>query len=487
MNTFLINQRQSGGAMVKPSDKDCKMSGKILIVDSVSTNRIVLRVKMLAAKYDVEAVATCAEAMVRIASAPPDLVLINLTDPTDDGHDFCRTLRGDPATCHIAIISVGATDTSTARFGALDAGADDVLPRPISDTLLLARVRSLMRRRNLSRELQMRDGTNRNFGLEETRAPRIAPARITLLSDCLNAAKSMQAQLQAGLNQRIRVTNSDCALIDDDSVGKTDLFVIDGSTAQLSAGQLFRLVADLRARESTRLSAQLILLPRKHTETAAMLLDLGADDLILGDVTADELTLRVRSLLRHKFNQDRLRETLRDGFNAAMTDPLTGLYNRRYAETHLRHIAEKAHATGCQYGLMMIDIDHFKRINDGFGHAAGDRVLCGLADRLRQNFRPEDLVARIGGEEFLIAMPRTTLEEVKAAAQRLRRLVNIRPFPIGDGKSDLHVTISVGVAIDSQNPDEMTSLGDLFQRADAALYVAKANGRDAISVSQTAA
>jgi two-component system cell cycle response regulator len=77
-----------------------------------------------------------------------------------------------------------------------------------------------------------------------------------------------------------------------------------------------------------------------------------------------------------------LRETLRDGFNAAMTDPLTGLYNRRYAETHLRHIAEKAHATGCQYGLMMIDIDHFKRINDGFGHAAGDRVLCGLADRL---------------------------------------------------------------------------------------------------------
>lgn len=463
------------------------MSGKILIVDKVSTNRIVLRVKMLAAKYDVEAVATCAEAAARIATDLPDLILINLTDPSEDGHSFCRTLRSDPDTGHIAIISVGATNSTMSRFGALDAGADDVLPRPISDSLLLARVRSLMRRRNLSRELQMRDGTNRNFGLEETRAPRIAPAAITLLSDCPNAAAARTMQLQTGMNQRIRVSTSDCALIDDDRAGKTDLFIIDGSTAHLSAGQLFRLVADLRARKSTRLSAQLILLPRQHTETAAMLLDLGADDLILGDVTPDELMLRVRSLLRHKFNQDRLRDTLRDGFHAAMTDPLTGLYNRRYAETHLRQIAEKAHASGCHYGLMMIDIDHFKRINDGFGHTAGDRVLCGLADRLLQNFRPEDLVARIGGEEFLIAMPRTTLEEVKAAAQRLRRLVNIRPFPIGDGNNDLHVTISVGVAVNSQKPDELTSLGDLFKRADAALYVAKANGRDAISVSQTAA
>ena len=463
------------------------MSGRILIVDSISTNRIVLRVKMLAAKYDVDAVASCAEAMMRIDACPPDLILINLTDESDDGHGFCRRLRNVPATANIAIISVGALDTSVARFNALDAGADDVLPRPISDALLLARVRSLMRRRNLSRELQMRDGTNRNFGFEEAAAPRLSPPRITLLSGSPHSARAIAADLQAGLGHRIRVIDADCALDDTTDVGMTDLFVLDGTDGAMTAGQMFRMVADLRARETTRLAAQMVLLPRDLAETGAMLLDLGADGVVLGTVCTEELTLRVRSILRHKMDQDRLRDTLRHGFHAAMTDPLTGLYNRRYAETHLRQIAEQAHATGCKYALMMIDIDHFKRINDGFGHAAGDSVLRGLADRLRQNFRPEDLVARIGGEEFLIAMPRTSLEEAKAAAQRLRRLVNIRPFPIGPGLKDLQVTISVGVALDSLQPDDTSTLGDIFKRADAALYDAKSNGRDAVAVSQSAA
>ncbi|MFZ3581513.1 diguanylate cyclase [Loktanella sp. DJP18] len=473
------------------------MSGRILIVDSVSTNRIVLRVKMLAAKYDVDAVASCAEAAARIAVCPPDLMLINLTDDSDVGHGFCRKLRVDPKTTHIAIISIGALDTSVARFSALDAGADDVLPRPISDALLLARVRSLMRRRNMSRELQMRDGTRRNFGFDETPKPRITPARITLLSENPVTARALVDTLEQRMKQRIRINTFDCALTDttdgDTASGgttdgcTTDLFIVDGTAPVLTAGQMFRLVADLRARESTRLAAQMVLLPRQHADTGAMLLDLGADDVVMGAVGADELLLRARSLLRHKFDQDRLRDTLRHGMHAAMIDPLTGLYNRRYAESHLRHIAEQAHAAGSQYALMMIDIDHFKRINDSYGHAAGDRVLCGLATRLKQNFRPEDLVARIGGEEFLIAMPRTTQGEAIAAAQRLRRLVNIRPFPIGDGATDLRVTISVGVALDSLNPQDATSLGDLFKRADAALYDAKANGRDAIAFSQSAA
>ena len=463
------------------------MSGKILIVDSVSTNRIVLRVKMLAARYDVDAVASCAEAATRIAIHQPDLILINLTDAQGEGHALCRALRADVTTANIAIISVGVLDTATARFSALDAGADDVLPRPISDTLLLARVRSLMRRRNMSRELQMRDGTNRNFGFEEITARLITPAGITLLSDAPTAATDLAADLQAGLGQSIRVITSDDALIENNDVGITDLFMIDATVGGFRARQMFRLVADLRARQSTRLATQMIILPSQQTEAAAMLLDLGADDVILGSVGTQELVLRAKALVRHKMDQDRLRDSLRNGLHAAITDPLTGLYNRRYAETHLRHIAEQARAVGREYALMMIDIDHFKRINDGFGHAAGDMVLRGLADRLKQNFRPEDLVARIGGEEFLIAMPRTSLSEAKAAAQRLRRLVNVRPFPIGDNRQDLHVTISVGVALDRLDSGMIENLGDLFKRADAALYRAKANGRDAISISQSAA
>ncbi|SEN21894.1 response regulator receiver modulated diguanylate cyclase [Loktanella fryxellensis] len=463
------------------------MSGRILIVDGVSTNRIVLRVKMLAARYDVDAVATCAEAFGVIARAAPDLILINLTDLVSDGYAFCRALRENPVLANIAIVSVGVLDTSAARFLALDAGADDVLPRPISDALLLARVRSLMRRRNMSRELQMRDGTNRNFGFEDTRPRRITPDRITLLSDDPVSARRLITGIEADLHASTRIVASDSALIDAVDMPKTDMFIIDAHAADITDGQLFRLVADLRARETTRLASQMILLPRDKSDVAAMLLDLGSDDVVIGEVGPAELVLRTRSLLRHKHDQDRLRDTLRHGLHAAMTDALTGLYNRRYAETHLRRMAEQAHAVGGRYALMMIDIDHFKRINDGYGHAAGDRVLCELADRLKQNFRPEDLVARIGGEEFLIAMPRTTLPEAKAAAQRLRRLVNIRPFALGSGHGDMHVTVSVGVAVDAIDPDQITTLGDMFKHADAALYHAKANGRDGIAFSQSAA
>ena len=463
------------------------MSGRILIVDSVSTNRIVLRVKMLAARYDVDAVATSAEAAQIIAKTPPDLILINLTDMADDGHAFCKALRAAPQTESIAIISVGMSDSSAARFLALDAGADDVLPRPISDTLLLARVRSLMRRRNMSRELQMRDGTNRNFGFEETTVARITPPRVTLLSDSPDSAAALAEDLRDGMHQHIRVIATDSALIDAVDVGQSDLFIIDATPETMTSEQVFRLVADLRARETSRLATQLIILPAGAFGPAAMLLDLGADDVVLGAVGTSELAIRARALLAHKFRQDRLRSYLRDGLHAAMIDPLTGLYNRRYAETHLRRMAEHAHASGHQYALMMVDIDYFKLINDGFGHAAGDMVLRALADRLRQNFRPEDLVARIGGEEFLVAMPRTTLSEAMAAAQRLRRLVNIRPFSVGPDQKDIRVTVSVGVALDALDPDTITSLGDLFKRADAALYQAKSAGRDAVSVSQSAA
>ncbi|WP_172794904.1 two-component system response regulator [Loktanella sp. 3ANDIMAR09] len=174
------------------------MSGRLLIVDSVSTNRIVLRVKLLAAKYDVEAVSDCTAAYASVQKRCPDMILINLTDNFSDGHAFCTHLRAQQATRNVPIISVGGQDTSAARFMALDAGADDVLPRPVCDTLLLARVRNLLRRGNRARELDLRSETLRMMGLDETRSPRIAPACVTLLSDHALAAATFQRSCRPG-------------------------------------------------------------------------------------------------------------------------------------------------------------------------------------------------------------------------------------------------------------------------------------------------
>lgn len=164
------------------------MTGRILIVDTVPTNRIVLKVKMLAAQFSVDACGSRKDAELAIAHKKPDLILINLSDPTEDRHGFCRELKENPDTAAIAIISVGVIDTARARFAALDAGADDVLPRPINDALLLARMRSLLRVRHARHELMLRDGTSRALGFEEARRNFDATARIAFCRAIRSAA-----------------------------------------------------------------------------------------------------------------------------------------------------------------------------------------------------------------------------------------------------------------------------------------------------------
>nr|WP_290428619.1 GGDEF domain-containing protein [Defluviimonas salinarum] len=166
-----------------------------------------------------------------------------------------------------------------------------------------------------------------------------------------------------------------------------------------------------------------------------------------------------------------------------MTDPLTGLNNRRYALPHLARIAERARAAGRQFAVMVLDLDRFKAINDSRGHAAGDAVLIEVAARLRGNLRAVDLLARIGGEEFLVALPDTTPEAAQATAERLRRVIGDRPVPMPDGAAAIPVTLSIGLAL-GPGP---ASVEDLVDLADRALMGSKADGRNIVTVGRSAA
>jgi two-component system cell cycle response regulator len=227
-----------------------------------------------------------------------------------------------------------------------------------------------------------------------------------------------------------------------------DLFVLDARTtpARSTGEAVYQLIADLRSRTETRNAAQLVILPAGAGTMAAMALDLGASATAFSDEAPEEMMLRSRTLLARKAKQDRMRDTLRSGLEAAVTDPLTGLYNRRYAMSHLAGLAERAVETGRNLAVMVLDIDHFKRINDTHGHASGDQVLIGLAEVLRRNLRAIDLVARIGGEEFLVAMPEASAEAARAAAERLRQKIATSDFGSTDAGA-LKVTMSVGIAL----------------------------------------
>ncbi|KJZ19683.1 diguanylate cyclase [Loktanella sp. S4079] len=463
------------------------MPGRILIVDTVATNRIVMKVKMLAAQFRVDVCATRAEAEKCIQNNPPDLILVSLGEPVSELHEFCQSLRTSPHTQNIAIIAMGVAEAPQARFAALDAGADDVMPRPTNDALLLARIRSLLRVHSTHQELQLRDGTRSALGFEETAATFETPAHVSLLSAAGCPDSNLLATLTQGLGQIVRSLDPDTALRGGRLRPTPDLLVVDASDPDQIPSRFFGLVSDLRARPETRQATQLVIVPEQADEMAAMFLDLGADDVVSNDASPAEIALRAQALIRRKRLHDRLRDTVRDGLQAAVTDPLTGLFNRRYVDPHLSRMTKQAVASGDAMAVMMLDIDHFKSINDTYGHAAGDCVLKQLSKRLKNNLRAIDLVARVGGEEFLIALPGTTAAEAQVTADRLLKVVNGQPFDIGDLHQPLIVTISVGVAMSPNKPSQICEPNAICEQADAALYAAKSAGRDQVAMAASIA
>jgi diguanylate cyclase (GGDEF)-like protein len=160
---------------------------------------------------------------------------------------------------------------------------------------------------------------------------------------------------------------------------------------------------------------------------------------------------------------------------AVETDDLTGLKNRRHAMERMRQGWSNAERTGNPFSLIVIDVDHFKRINDAHGHDVGDLVLQELASRFRAVTRDEEVVCRLGGEEFLVVCSNTTLGEAHKVAERIRKVVRDTPFQLPGGPQ--RITLSLGVA--TRTP-RMESFMDLLKVADVAVYSAKEGGRDRI-------
>ncbi len=225
--------------------------------------------------------------------------------------------------------------------------------------------------------------------------------------------------------------------------------------------------------EATRAHvAVLAMVPRGDAVALALAFDGGVADCVAYPFDLDELGVRVRTLLRRKRAADRAREAADEVRRLAMTDPVTGLWNRHFLDTDLAAKIAAAHASVRPLSLLMIDVDRFKPINDRHGHAAGDTVLRSIATRLLGGIRSGDTLARFGGDELALVMPDTGLELATGAAERLRAVV-AAPTP----EVPFGVTISIGVA--QLAFDEPAAA--LLARADKALYTAKFEGRNRVA------
>ncbi len=466
------------------------MQGKILIVDAIATNRIVLKIKFASAFYDVLQATSVFEAVQMARQARPDLVVTAFDLPDAAASDLCRQLALRPQTARIPILAIGDTADRAVRMTLLSSGAQDVLVKPVPDSLLLGRVRSLIRAHHAAEEWHLPDAASRAFGLAEAQGTFAPPGYIQMVGDDQSLNLAYASQLRGVLRDKVTISTMRDALHRLDGDGMADVFILVLAGDRKSIMLQMQLISSIRANAGTRHSGILVIQTVADAEVGANALDLGADDLMPHGFDPDELALRLAGMLDRKRRAEKLRHCVSTGLREAIYDPLTGLYNRRFALSELARLTDRAAASDRPVAVMLADMDHFKRINDAYGHAAGDAVLQETARRLRAELRPVDIAARIGGEEFLLVLPGISDRKATLMAERVCTSFRDAPFVIPSNKA-VTITISIGICMAYRphrpTPNEADRAAHLIDQADQALYAAKSRGRNCVRLIRPAA
>jgi len=234
----------------------------------------------------------------------------------------------------------------------------------------------------------------------------------------------------------------------------------------------------IRSRDQSPYRYVLLLTAKDDKQDVIAGLEAGADDYLTKPFDVDELRARVRAGKRILDLQAALIHAQDELQSAALHDSLTGLWNRGAVLDLLRREVCRRQRTGDALGVMMVDIDYFKKINDTHGHLIGDAVLQEVTRRLAADVRPYDVVGRYGGEEFLIVFPGCNMPDLVVGAERLRHCIADQPIETSVGQ--IPVTLSLGLASVEQGENEILGCESFLQRADAALYAAKARGRNRV-------
>jgi len=459
------------------------MPGRILVVDDVATNRMIAGAKLTASYFDVIE-AECGEQAIELAvSEQPDLILLDVLMPGIDGFETCRRLKATHATQHIPVVMLTALDGQADRLRGLDAGADDFLSKPYQDMALFTRVSSLIRMKQMVDELRLRHETSRELGLEDMTSIdsglNFADSSVLLVCDRNGLMAGTVAEIRHRLGCAIETAEGEMAARALLASNCYDACVIG---PKLVDGEPMRIASLLRARPESRQTSVMMVFPPDDLSKAHLAMEMGVSDYLTYPPDFAELIARLKVQLRRKHYSDRPRSSMRDTLVMAVTDPLTGLYNRRYTNNHLETLIARHQPCGHGLAAMVLDLDRFKSINDTHGHGAGDEVLREFAGRLRESVRGIDLVARVGGEEFLVVMPDILPDNANRVAERVRNAVEESVFPLTGGAGPLNVTVSIGLAIHQSGESGCS----LVSRADAALYASKDRGRNMVTLATAA-
>ena len=458
---------------------------RVLVVDDSSSIRKLLGLRLKAHGYQVDEAADAEAAFDHAVASPPDLVVTDLVMTGLSGVQLCRLLRNEPATSHVPVVLLTASGDKRSRFWARSAGAAAYVGKDrVEDLIALLPSLSHMTRtpatpaastrasrRNLHERISsILDGALFESVLAgEVRAlasagelERLFDGLATLLSDVLSyrwllmATERPYAPMFVHAADTDRERSEEAARAVVGAAAERPLYFVGDDRATAGAGaQAIALPVLLGgARVGT-----LALAPTSR--------GLSRDDERLVSLVAAELAGPLQMAALYE-----------DARRLATTDMLTGLLTRRAFLDAIERERARSDRHAFPLSLLLLDVDHFKTVNDGRGHDAGDAVLRGVARVLEGVARKSDFVARWGGEEFVVALPQTSEAGARIAAERVRRAVAAEAHAMPDGSEPLTVTISIGVA----SAEAPWSVDKLIGAADAAMYAAKVRGRNRVEV-----
>ncbi len=454
------------------------MSARILVVDDILPNVKLLEAKLSSEYYEVLTAMNGEEALRKVKKDRPDMVLLDVMMPGMDGFEVCTRIKDDPDTAHIPVVMVTALTDVQDKVRGLEAGADDFLSKPIDDTALMARVRSLVRLKMSTDEWRIRENTASQLGVVDDALIAMKQpsdkAEILIIEDKDYELTKMQDALRPDQHH---VTSADTGARAMELIGKNnyDMVVV---SLDLENEDGLRLCSHLKSNDATRALPLLMVSDPAGMKRVVHGLEIGAHDYILRPVEKSEMLARTRTQIRRKRFQERLRASFEVSLSMALTDSLTSLYNRRYLEVHLDKMLKSNRESKKALAIMILDIDHFKPVNDTHGHKAGDEALKIFAQRLMDDLRSFDLVARLGGEEFVAVLPDVSKRRTYMIAERLRRAIADTAFDLGLESGPLIITTSIGGAIIGFEQEH--TVQEILERADKQLYIAKESGRNCV-------
>ncbi len=464
---------------------------RVILVDDSASARKLLGGKLRDEGYEVIEVAEATLAAEKALAEPPAAVVTDLWMPGISGLQLCRLLRSEPATAHVPVVLLTASDDRRSRFWARHAGATAYVTKGEIDRLLAIVAESL----TVSRPAPSTQASPTRGSI---------PERLSQLLDIALYESTIAGAVRAlsQTSEDVEALWAEMATLASDVIGyRWVALVTETQPPHLYIHTHTALVepAEREARDALGVHK----LPERRKEKDHTLHLISDSRAVEAEWAAAPVQTAVRfggSVLgqialspgrRGASSEDRrfmaiaatelggplrMVSLMNESRRLASTDSLTGLFNRRAFAHALDTARERSQNALMPFSMLLIDVDHFKKVNDTLGHDAGDAVLQGVAKVLASMARKSDVVARWGGEEFVVALPQTAEAGARIAAERVRRAICDAKYPLPNGEG-VQATASIGLA---SALDNAWSIEDLLQRADKALYSAKNRGRNRV-------